>query len=79
LLAIALENVAGFQEILDTLGSAASTPEQLLARLREALGVTWETDAQIKWRLGWLENLGMVAEHEGVWRLIASARSESAP
>jgi hypothetical protein len=72
LLAIALENVAGFQEILDALAITRATPVALLDSLREALGVSWETDAQVKWRLGWLENLGAVDEHRGEWGLAAS-------
>jgi hypothetical protein len=41
-----------------------------LKLLTEALGVAWESDAQVKFRFGWLENLGAVAQHGGRWELV---------
>ena len=70
LLAIARRNVAGFDELLDGLAQGPMTTAELLTLLRGRLGVTWETDAQVGYRLGWLENMGQVAEDHGKWALL---------
>jgi hypothetical protein len=72
MLAIARQNVAGFDEILEALAAGAMPTSELLVLLQERLGVTWETDAQVKFRLGWLENLGRVHEQHGLWNLVPS-------
>ena len=48
-----------------------------MALLNSVLGVSWESDAQVRFRLGWLENLGLVVHKGGVWTLTAD-RSQSA-
>jgi len=70
LLAIARSNVAGFDELLDALGTGPKTPAALLEHLRSELGVSWETDAQVRSRLGWLENMEKVQEQNGTWTLL---------
>jgi hypothetical protein len=45
------------------------TAGEALKLLNEALGVQWESDAQVKFRLGWLENLGVVSQRSGQWDL----------
>ena len=44
-----------------------STDEGLIL-LNEKLGVGWESDAQVKFRLSWLEDLGVVTQANGRWR-----------
>jgi hypothetical protein len=59
LYALAESNVAGFAELLAALREGPRTPAELLAYLNEVLGTAWETEAQIRFRLGWLETLGL--------------------
>jgi len=71
-------NVAGFDEIVDVLAQGPTSPAALLTNLQEKLGVGWETDTQVRFRLGWLENLGRAEElTDGNWRLIQA--SDGAP
>jgi restriction system protein len=64
-------NIAGVDELLDHLSTEATSNDELLEYLRERLGVSWETDAQINSRLGWLENAGVVREVDhGRWARI---------
>jgi len=75
LLASAKRNVLGVTEILAYLSERPHSPAEILERLRSDLAITWETDLQVGFRLGWLENLG-VAEAEGeVWHLSAGPES----
>lgn len=69
LLGLLKENVAGFTEMLEYLAERPHQVEELLERFRTDLGVTWETDAQINFRLGWLENLGVAESHGDSWQL----------
>lgn len=69
LLGLLQRNVAGFSEMLGYLAERPHRVGELLDRLRTDLGVTWETDAQINFRLGWLENLGAVEADGDTWRL----------
>jgi hypothetical protein len=71
LLAIARRTVAGFDEMLEALEANPKSPGELLVLLRDELGVSWETDAQVRFRLGWLENMGKVREVKGEWSLVA--------
>lgn len=75
LLDILLKNVAGFTEILGYLADAPHDMDQLLLRLRDDLGVLWETDAQVNFRLGWLENLDMVTSDGTAWHLTSRTAS----
>ena len=72
LVSIARTNVAGFDEILEELAHGPRTSGDLLDLLRSRLGVTWETDTQVVFRLQWLENLRKVSETSGTWRLVTS-------
>jgi hypothetical protein len=69
LLTLACHNVAGFDEILEALQADPKSSAQLLEILRRELGVTWLTDAQIRWRLLWLANLDAAEEDSGIWRV----------
>jgi Restriction endonuclease/HB1, ASXL, restriction endonuclease HTH domain len=67
---IARLNVAGFDEILDALSEGPKSSAQLLELLQTQLHVGWETDAQVRFRLIWLENLGLVKESDGTWQRV---------
>ena len=44
-----------------------------LRQLLAALGLTWETNAQVSWRLHWLESVALVVADDGKYRLVKSA------
>jgi restriction system protein len=69
LLASATRNVLGISELLEYLRERPHTPEEILERMRADLGVAWETDLQVGFRLGWLENLGIAAADSDAWTL----------
>ena len=73
LLEIMKLNVAGFDEILEVLTQGSASSAELLTTLQEKLGVAWETDIQVDFRLGWLQNVGRVKEVAGRWQLIQDA------
>lgn len=62
-------NVVGFLEIRDYLRSSRRTAEEMRELLCHDLGLTWTTDAQVLWRLHWLETLGVVEPAGDAWRL----------
>jgi hypothetical protein len=64
-----LSERAGFGEILEALELGPKSSAQLLEVLRAELGVRWQTDAQVRWRVLWLANLGIAEEDSGSWRL----------
>jgi hypothetical protein len=68
LLIVVSDEVAGFDELLATLKQRPLTPAEALALLNDALGLSWETDAQIRFRLGWLENLGVAVQTADRWK-----------
>ncbi len=69
LLEAAKRNVLGVRELLDYLGERPHRPEEILERMRTDLAVTWETDLQVGFRLGWLENMGVATPSGDVWTL----------
>lgn len=69
LLASATRNVLGVSELLEYLRERPHTPEEILERMRADLGVAWETDLQVGFRLGWLENLGIATVTGDAWAL----------
>jgi Restriction endonuclease len=60
-------NVAGFSELVAALQEGPRTPADLLTYFNDELGFGWETEAQIRFRLGWLENLGLAKVHGDAW------------
>jgi Restriction endonuclease/HB1, ASXL, restriction endonuclease HTH domain/C-terminal AAA-associated domain len=60
--------VVGVQELLDELARGARTMEQLQQVLGE-VGLAWETNAQLGWRLHWLESVELVAADNGKYQL----------
>jgi hypothetical protein len=66
----ALRNrVVGVKELLDELGDGARTMEEL-QQVLSGVGLAWETNAQLGWRLHWLESVGLVAGEHGHYKLI---------
>ena len=49
------ENVAGLEETLDRIRQSPVTLAELTTFLNARLGTQWDTDAQAKWRVQWLE------------------------
>jgi hypothetical protein len=68
LYALAESNVMGFSELLAALREGPRTPAELLVHLNKTLGFAWQTEAQVRFRLGWLENLGLVLAHGDAWQ-----------
>jgi hypothetical protein len=56
--------VVGVKELLAELEDGPRTMGQLQQVLAE-LGLAWETNAQVGWRLHWLESVGLVSATEG--------------
>lgn len=69
LLEFAERNVLGMRELLGYLDERPHTPAEILERMRSELGVTWQTDLQVGFRLGWLENLGVARADGESWTL----------
>jgi hypothetical protein len=72
LLRLLRESVAGFDELVAALDAGTLTTADGLTLLNQTLGVGWESDAQVKFRLGWLENLGVVVQRSGRWQLASN-------
>ena len=75
LVAFIRQSVAGFDELLEALHEGSVSTDEGLILLNEKLGVGWESDAQVKFRLSWLENLGVVTQDNGRWRLCDPKRT----
>lgn len=63
------KSVAGFEELLDALGERSLAVDEALILHNAQLGVGWESDAQVKFRLTSLENFGVAEQRDGRWRL----------
>jgi hypothetical protein len=68
--------IVGVKELLDELKDGQRTMTQLQEVLAE-VGLAWETNAQLGWRLHWLESAGLVAATDGWYYLSLPAESES--
>jgi Restriction endonuclease/HB1, ASXL, restriction endonuclease HTH domain len=62
--------IVGVSELLAALEDGAKTMEELQQVLAE-LGLAWETNAQVGWRLHWLESVGLVSATNGAYELAA--------
>lgn len=69
-----LANVWGAREVVDYLGANEASTDELLEMLRQ-LGASWQTDAQVVYRLRWLELCGLVELSLGSWRSVSAAES----
>ena len=67
LLRIMSSLIAGLEETLELIRHGPRTSVQVTAKLNELLGTAWETDAQARWRLMWLESFGKVAQKADSW------------
>lgn len=71
--------ILGVNDLLDELAKGRRTMQQLQHVLAE-LGLAWETNAQLAWRLHWLESVGLVVASDGHFELAPSETSDlSAP
>lgn len=61
--------VVGVKELLDELAKGSRTMEELQQVLSE-VGLAWETNAQLGWRLHWLESVELVTADNGEFRLL---------
>jgi len=61
--------IVGVRELIDELERGPRTVEQLQQVLNE-LGLAWETNAQLGWRLHWLESVGAVTVDGGEFRIV---------
>lgn len=64
--------VAGIGEIVSYVAIKPASFEEIRTHLNETLGTRWETDAQVRFRLGWLELLGVTRISNGVASLVES-------
>ena len=76
LLTVIRKSVAGFDELLAELDQHALSADEGLRVLTESLGVEWESDAQVKFRLGWLESLGVAKQRGGRSELVRNRDTE---
>ncbi len=70
--------IAGTDELLALLADRSATVDELRHHMNEVLGTQWESDAQVKFRLGWLAILGVV-HLEGDRASLASVSKSSTP
>ena len=70
----------GVKELLDELAKGPRTMEQLQQVLAE-VGLAWETNAQLGWRLHWLESVGLIIATDGHFELarVEAARPSAPP
>lgn len=61
--------VVGVKELLDELSQGPRTIEDLQHVLAD-VGLAWETNAQLGWRLHWLESVNLVFAEGGTYRLV---------
>lgn len=67
LLDVLRDNVAGIDLMLRRLSSGPATSAELLAALRDEVGVQWETTVQVDYRLGWLEQVRAIERRGSLW------------
>jgi hypothetical protein len=70
--------IVGIKELLEELAKGPRTMEQLQQVLGE-VGLAWETNAQLGWRLHWLESVGLVVASDGHFELNPAETSRSSP
>ncbi len=64
-----LSNVWGARELLDYLKENEASTNELLDLLKQ-LGASWQTDAQVVYRLRWLQLSGLVELNAGSWQAL---------
>ena len=63
--------VSGIDETLELLATGPKDTPEIREYLNRTLGLTWETDHQVRFRLEWLAACGAVERAAGSWRLTA--------
>lgn len=61
-------HVAGVDDILERLNEGPASNQQLLELMKNRIGVSWETDTQVSWRMRWLSLCHAVASDPVGWR-----------
>lgn len=61
-------HVAGVDDVLERLDEGPASNPELLELMKERIGVSWETDAQVNWRMRWLTLCGVVVADPAGWR-----------
>ena len=64
-------NILGISEILETLGKEPSSTDALLAMLNNQLNLSWQTVAQVNYRVQWLQTCGVIKKEGKTWRLVS--------
>jgi hypothetical protein len=72
------ERVVGVKELLAELVEGPRTMEELQQVLAD-VGLAWETNAQLGWRLHWLESVGLVVAANGYFRVVEAESAEGGP
>jgi len=67
--------IVGVKELLAELEDGPRTTEQLQQLLGD-LALAWETNAQVGWRLHWLESVKLIVAHNGKYQLLEPQRSD---
>ena len=73
LLELLRKNITGIVELLDALSKNALTVEQAWEHLEKTVGVKWDSDNQVKYRLQWLAASGAVRRDGKQWLLTEGA------
>lgn len=60
-------HVAGVDEILERLDEGPASNQELLESIRDRIGISWETDAQVNWRMRWLRLCHVVSPDPAGW------------
>lgn len=60
------QRILGVTELMGWLEKSPMSMDEIRLRMQE-LGVTWETNAQVKYRLDWLQVAGLVTRSDGGW------------
>ncbi len=70
------QNIFAIEEIVAFIKESKNvlTEQEILEYLKDNFDVTWESLAQVSFRLMWLVNLGVVDREEGKYRLSRTAR-----
>jgi len=68
-----LDSVAGAEEAYDFMKNGPKTVERINDHIKEAIKVSWESEAQTRWRLYWLESLGLVEKTKNGYQVIRTA------
>ena len=72
-----LDRIAGVDELMDELKNAPDRIGLILSRM-QARGFAWTTPSQVRYRLRWLEEVGMVTQEGRARPIYSTVRSKQA-